>query len=480
MRLPGSLLFSALLLFTQAACSQQQSETTAAQAPQDGGPAIPVNSAATPAGGITETFEAGSKGAYSEANETLSSGSWHFTDALIGTAEQDHKNGGHAARLRGQGRLRMNFDAPAGVRTIRISAAAYGQDPASTWELWGSVDGGRTFRRIGAPVRTSGPALTASTFTGGTGGRLRLEIRKTDGGSARLNIDDIVLDAGTGPASQPAASSATSPVAPSAAATARAEAVVVNHDDNMALGNPSGATGSTANVSNYLMVKPQYTLSYHRDRGIPNWVSWHLTLASMGEAPRQDDFRADPALPRGWYAVSPRSYSGAGFDKGHNCPSADRTTDLDANSATFLMTNMIPQAPHNNQQTWGDLEEYTRSLVKKGQEVYVVMGCYGKGGTGSKGFAATLDNGRVTVPARIWKVLVILPEGDDDLRRIGAGQAKVLAVDTPNDNSLSPDWRGYLTSVDKIEAATGLDLLSKLPVEVQARLEAPVTTAPGR
>ena len=49
------------------------------------------------------------------------------------------------------------------------------------------------------------------------------------------------------------------------------------------------------------------------------------------------------------------SYSGSGFDRGHNCPSADRTGSTADNTATFLMTNMMPQAPTNNQQTWAHL-----------------------------------------------------------------------------------------------------------------------------
>nr|WP_280640623.1 DNA/RNA non-specific endonuclease [Hymenobacter volaticus] len=157
-----------------------------------------------------------------------------------------------------------------------------------------------------------------------------------------------------------------------------------------------------------------------------------------GLGPRQDDFRPDPALPGTFYAVTRSSYTGSGFDKGHNCPSADRTTDLDDNSATFLMTNMIPQAPNNNQRTWGDLEEWTRQQVRSGQEVYIVMGSYGKGGTGLNGLKTSIDNGRVTVPAHVWKVVVILPEGSDDLRRIAAGQARIIAIDTPNDQSVSP------------------------------------------
>ncbi|GAA3997475.1 hypothetical protein GCM10022408_05240 [Hymenobacter fastidiosus] len=467
------------------ACSPPPPET-ARSLPSAGPPAIAVESEAPAqgAGRFPETFEAGSKGAYATADETLGSGSWHFEDALIGSSEQDHKRGQHAARLRNQGRLRMNFSTAPGVARIRISAAAYGDDAASTWELWGSVDGGRTFRRIGQPVRTQGPRLVATAFEGDAAGSLRLEIRKTSG-SGRLNIDDVTLETATGaPAGSsagPAAGSTSAPAGTSLppAATRQATAVVTSRDDNMALGNPSGATASPANANNYLLSKPQFTMSYNAGRGIPNWVSWHLNRAWRGSAPRQDDFRPDPALPRGVYAVSPRGYGSSGFDKGHNCPSADRTTDLDDNSATFLMTNMIPQAPNNNQRTWSSLEEYGRALVERGQEVYVIMGSYGKGGTGAKGFATTLDGGRVTVPARVWKVLVVLPEGSDDLRRIPA-QARILAVDTPNDNAVSPDWSRYRVSVDAIENATGLDLLSKLPVAVQARLEAAVDKGPTR
>jgi endonuclease G len=142
------------------------------------------------------------------------------------------------------------------------------------------------------------------------------------------------------------------------------------------------------------------------------------------------------------------------------------------------MTNMIPQAPNNNQRTWSGLEEYGRTLVQRGNELYIIMGSYGKGGTGANGPAVTLDNGHVTVPKRVWKVLVVVPEGSNDLQRIAAGQARIIAVDTPNDNSVSPNWGQYRVSVDAIEAATGLDLLSKLPPAVQTQLQARVDNGP--
>ncbi|WP_162055977.1 DNA/RNA non-specific endonuclease [Pontibacter pamirensis] len=248
-------------------------------------------------------------------------------------------------------------------------------------------------------------------------------------------------------------------------------------EQQLLLGNPSGATAEEGNHNNYLMQKPQYALSYSRERGTPNWVSWHVNRDWLGSAPRQDNFRADPELPQGWYRVTSSSYTGSGFDRGHNTPSADRTKSAEDNSATFLMTNIIPQAPKNNQETWANLEDYTRDLVQDGMEVYVVMGSYGEGGTGSNGSARSIDQGRVRVPARIWKVLVVLEEGEGDLDRIGAG-TRVIAMDMPNSNTVRSDWGTYRTSVDAIEQATGYDLLSALPAQVQQALESRVDTGP--
>ena len=479
--------YLAVAAFALFACSQQPPESGTASAARP--PAKATNAQPPAPTPFPETFESGSKGAYEEADEPLATGSWHFQDALIGNSPQDHKTGEQAARLRGLGRIRMNFDAGAGVRRISISAAAYGTDGPSTWELWLSRDGGRTYARTGAPVTTSGPALVPHVFAGVASQPIRLEIRKTSGPKTRLDIDDIILETATGPAVATSAGAAggyfenrNTPQSPApgpgtrpttgTSPTSQSPSSTDPNDGNLALGNPSGATSDPANATNYLLVHPEFAIGYHAARGIPTWVSWHLSRADLGRAPRQDNFRPDAALPRQFYQVTPASYARSGFDKGHNCPSGDRTANLDANSATFLMTNMVPQAPHNNQRTWAQLEEYGRAQVQRGQEIYVVMGSYGRGGTGANGFAQTLDQGRVAVPARIWKVMVILPEGRNDLQRLSTDPSvRVLAIDTPNDNGVDPDWRQYLTSVDKIEAATGLDLLSALPLETQARLQ---------
>ncbi|RIE17679.1 DNA/RNA non-specific endonuclease [Candidatus Cryosericum septentrionale] len=242
---------------------------------------------------------------------------------------------------------------------------------------------------------------------------------------------------------------------------------------NLLLGNPSKAVHSTTSPNNYLMTTSNYTLSYNRGRGEPNWVSWYLGPSSLGSTDRLNNFRADNTLPAGWYQVQANGYSRSGFDRGHNCPSADRTSSVAANSSTFLMTNMIPQAPRNNEGTWMYFENYLRGLVKSGDKLYIVMGSYGSGGTGSKGTATTIDGGHVTVPAHIWKVAVVLPNGTKDLSHITT-KTRVIAINTPNINSVNSKWQTYLTSVDAIEKATGDDLLSNVPVGIQKVIEARV------
>jgi endonuclease G len=247
--------------------------------------------------------------------------------------------------------------------------------------------------------------------------------------------------------------------------------------DNLAMGNPSGAVTNTANYTNYLLVKTQYTMSYHRDRGEPNWVSWHLDPTWLGSTPRQDNFSADASLPSTWYHVQSTDYSGSGFDRGHNCPSADRTYSVADNSATFLMSNMVPQAPTNNQQTWANLENYCRTLVSQGKELYIIMGSYGTGGTGSSGTKSTIAGGHVTVPNRIWKVILVLTQGTSDLGRVTTS-TRVIAVNTPNINTVSTSWGSYRTTVDAIESATGYNLFSNLSSTIQAAIESKVDSGP--
>jgi endonuclease G len=256
-------------------------------------------------------------------------------------------------------------------------------------------------------------------------------------------------------------------------------------NDPLNLGNPTNAQPYPYFSENYLKNNNFYSLSYSQSRGTPVWVGWHLQSEDLGSAPRQDDFRGDVNLPAGWYQVQDFSYTGSGFDRGHNCPSADRTLSIASNSSTFLMTNIIPQAQNLNQGPWAGLEDFVRnSLVGTTNEAYIIMGNFGSGGySSSNTLVSTIDAGNVNVPAKIWKVVVIMPKGNNDLSRINSSTV-VLAVNMPNDNRLyttggSIEWRNYRTSVAALEteanaAGVPLNLFQRVADSVRPALKAKI------
>ncbi len=236
------------------------------------------------------------------------------------------------------------------------------------------------------------------------------------------------------------------------------------NEDPLLFGNPSGATADTANENNYLMPKPQYTLSYNRSTATPNWVAWRLDSSWIGTTPRQDDYRPDPALPAAWYHVQDNDYSGSGYDRGHMCPSGDRTNSVENNSATFLMTNFVPQLAANNQGPWNDFENYCRSLAGQGKEIYIISGPLGNIGT--------IASGRIVVPQYTWKVVLILPNGANDLQRV-TRSTRAFGIVVPNFpplNSNTP-WRQFRVSVDAVENLTGYNFFSAIPINTQAIIE---------
>ena len=75
-------------------------------------------------------------------------------------------------------------------------------------------------------------------------------------------------------------------------------------------------------------------------------------------------------------------------------------------------------------------------------------------------------------------MLVVLPVGSDDINRVSSA-TRIIAIDTPNTQTVTDQtWGFYRTSVDAIEAATGLDLLSNFPDALEASLEASVDNGP--
>jgi endonuclease G, mitochondrial len=241
---------------------------------------------------------------------------------------------------------------------------------------------------------------------------------------------------------------------------------------NLLMGNPSQATSSPSNAENYLIVRPQYALSYSKNKGIPNWVAWELNASWLGDAHRVGKFAPDEDLPVGWERIKPSDYTGSGFDRGHMTNSEDRSRSPEDNIPTFLMTNILPQSPDNNQGPWVELEKYCRQLARSGKELFIVSGGHGQGGIGKNGLKAAVGQGKVLVPAVTWKVILVLDRPNSGVAGVDRN-TRTIAVIVPNKQGIKFDpWQQYITSVQDVEKLTGYKFFTNIPADIREVIDA--------
>ena len=153
--------------------------------------------------GAFENFETGTKTGYTAGTVVLASGTWTFSDALIGNAFNDRANGLKSARIR-VGFIRMDFDKPNGAGTVIVNAGSFGNDPAASFILEKSTDGGTTFTTVPGAPATITNVITPYTFTVNQTGNVRFRITSTSTvATSRINIDDITINGYTGTATLP-------------------------------------------------------------------------------------------------------------------------------------------------------------------------------------------------------------------------------------------------------------------------------------
>ena len=240
----------------------------------------------------------------------------------------------------------------------------------------------------------------------------------------------------------------------------------------MPLGNPDEATNSSTARTKYLIQKRQYALSYNDNTRQPNWVSWSYTAEDTGSQARTDAWAVEELLPSGFLKIGTSTF-GTPWDRGHMCPSADRTTNFEDNKQTFRMSNIIPQHANNNQGLWATFETYTRSLASGGNEVLII--------TGPADFSgSTIANG-MQIPGSVWKIAVIAPSASSSVpanQRL-TSSSRVIAILTPNiatADGLINDWKSYRTSVEQIEQLTGFTFFTEVNPSVATYLKNVVDT----
>lgn len=229
---------------------------------------------------------------------------------------------------------------------------------------------------------------------------------------------------------------------------------------HLALGIPD--TSSVGNTTRWLLVRPQLATSYDTTRKVPNWTAWTLDVTNFGPATRATTFRIDPLLPTGTPQARDSDYTNSGFDRGHLCPSADRTSTDPDNDATFFLTNVVPQTHASNAGPWLDLEDEARTLANQGKRLVIIAGPIFGATT------QTIGTG-VHVPVSMFKVVVVL-EGAPAPAAVTTSTL-VYATIIPNSSVVSGAWRQWQVTIDDVEAHTGLDFLSDVDPAIQAAVE---------
>jgi DNA/RNA endonuclease G (NUC1) len=249
---------------------------------------------------------------------------------------------------------------------------------------------------------------------------------------------------------------------------------------NSEFGEPADADPS----DDFIIRHPEYTSSFNKNRGTPNWVSYDLDATHFGPEDRCDCFTFDPALPASFTRYTTNDYTGAGaiagfgIDRGHLARSFDRTSASLDNAFTFYFSNIVPQASDLNQGPWAAMENFLGDLARlQNKEVYIIAGVAGNAGT-------VKNEGKIVIPAATWKVAVILPR-DKGLASIQSlSDLEVIAAIMPNQAGVrNVNWETYKTTVDAVEALSGYDLLALLRDDIEIAVEsgtkAPVAVLNG-
>lgn len=234
---------------------------------------------------------------------------------------------------------------------------------------------------------------------------------------------------------------------------------IIATNAQLQLGNPSGAIIDPTNHNHYLIQRTVEAIDYCDNHGQPNWASWDLTSADVGSSGRSSSFYPDTNLPPSFHIINNGTFGG-GYDRGHMCPSADRTDNTTDNKLVFFMSNIIPQASTNNQGPWADLENYTRTLLTT-SECCIISGPYLFDGT------KTPNNSLVWVPRWTWKIIVVAPLGAGTVSNRVSANTRVICIKMTN-STTDPygSWQTYITNAHQVEVDTGYKFFTALDTNV--------------
>ncbi|MDP1772545.1 MAG: DNA/RNA non-specific endonuclease [Methylobacter sp.] len=209
-----------------------------------------------------------------------------------------------------------------------------------------------------------------------------------------------------------------------------------------------------------------FILGYSDLRGNPLWVEYALTPeANTPSLKRPNRFETDW---RSINRVSHNSYQNSGYDRGHMAPNyaISHLYGRAGQADSFLMTNITPQKPKLNQQLWRHLEETEiKHFTQNFGKVWVITGPI---------FSGTVErlssDWRVEIPDAFYKIYIT---------EAAPGKPPVaLAFLVPQTVNGKESLAQFVTSIDNIEAQTGIDFFAELDDRIEAHLEAAIEPMP--
>jgi endonuclease G len=215
----------------------------------------------------------------------------------------------------------------------------------------------------------------------------------------------------------------------------------------------------------YERARQGYVLAQDGRLKIPMWVQYDLKPEDLdGTVTEPNRFTVDTSIPSG-YRAQLSDYLNSGFDKGHMAPAADMKRNTQVRTESYLLSNSAPQVGSGfNQKIWRNLETAVRGWVEQRGSLTIITGPIFMVQGGHVSYQV-IGTKQVAVPTHFYKIVV----DANNMNNIEA-----LAFIMPNRDLGDSDYSEFLSSIDQIEEATGLDFLSALPDGVQRDIESQV------
>lgn len=206
-------------------------------------------------------------------------------------------------------------------------------------------------------------------------------------------------------------------------------------------------------ISEQILEKSSYIVSYNKDTRIPNWVAWHLTADHTdGLVRRMSNFYEEESvsIPR----ATLEDYRGSGWSRGHMCPAGDNKWSETAMYESFSLVNVCPQNASLNSGLWNVIEIDCRRWANRFGDVYIVCGPILMNKEHE-----TIGINKVIVPEAFFKVILCLQ-----------GKPKAIGFVVKNNEGKKKKDQ-FVNTIDEVERITGIDFFPNLPDDIENKVE---------